>query len=384
MTLLSTHSVPTAHTNDRCPWCGTVVSRAKFLEIEAKIREQERKKSQETEARLKEKFDRDLAVEKQAAMTQACAEAAKQLTGITVERDEAIGKAKEAAAREVNLRKQAEAETQKKLENVLKQAEIERQKDLQEQRLILERNGNNALLKQQAEFSRQREGFQKKVHELEQKIQQRSAHEIGEGAEVDVFEALRDAFQGDVISRIAKVDGGADIKHQVMYKGVVCGRIVYDSKNRQQWREAYVQKLRADQMAARAEHAILPTAVFRAGKKELSFESGVICVNPARVVELVTLLRNAMTRMHILGLSLKERADKLNKLYNYITSDMHIKRFQETARLADDILQIEVQEKKAHDNVWKNRGSLLLRLKNALRDEEVEISAIIESKHDAN
>ena len=171
--------------------------------------------------------------------------------------------------------------------------------------------------------------------------------------------------------------------HQVPYKGEVCGRIVYDSKNRQGWQWSYVAKLRADQVTARAEHAILPTAVFPSGKKELCVESGVILVNPARVVQIVTLLRDAMIRMHVRGLSMEERTSKMARLYKYITSDAHMKRFQEAARLTDDILDVDVQEKRAHDNVWKKRGSLVVRLKNVLREDDVDISAIIERRDDA-
>ena len=143
----------------------------------------------------------------------------------------------------------------------------------------------------------------------------KTSNDIGEGAEVDVFNALRDAFQDDLIKRIPKADGGADIMHQVLYKGEVCGRIVYDSKNRQGWQSSYVTKLREDQIKAKAEHAILPSSVFPSGKKELFIKSGVIIVNPARVVEVVTLVREAMVRMYVLGLSMKERADKTARLY---------------------------------------------------------------------
>ena len=379
MTLLSTTqpAMPSPLT-DKCPWCGGVISRAKFLDIEARIREQERKRLQETEARLNEKFQQDLKVHKQAAEKQARVEAGKRIFSVTSERDNAIKKAHQAEAREAAFRKQAQGETEQKVKNTLEQAERQRQKDLQNQRQILDKDHNQVLLKQQAEFNRQRVAQQKKLRELEQQLQRKTAHDIGEGAEVDVFDALRDAFQGDLINRIPKVDGGADIMHQVSYKGEACGRIVYDSKNRQGWQWSYVTKLRGDQVKAQAEHAVLPSNVFPSGKKELFIESGVIVVNPARVVEVVTLVREAMIRMHVLGLSMKERANKTAQIYKYITSEVHIQCLREIGQLNDDILELDVQEKKTHDNVWRKRGSLVVRLKNVLREDETEISAILE------
>jgi hypothetical protein len=302
---------------------------------------------------------------------------------MTAERDDANKKVKEATAREALLRKELETEANQKAKRMMEEAERRHQKDLQNQRLSLEKSNNQALAKQQAESNRFREAQQKKLKELEQQVQRKTSNDIGEGAEVDVYDALRNAFQGDLINRIPKVDGGADIMHQVSCKGEVCGRIVYDSKNRRDWKWSYVKKLREDQVEAKAEHAFLPSSAFPTGKKELFNKSGVIVVNPARLVEVVTLVRDAMIRMHILGLSMKERANKMAQLYKYITSEIHIRRFREIDQLSDDILETDVQEKKAHDKVWKTRGSLLIRLKNALREDEIEITAILERKDDS-
>jgi hypothetical protein len=329
-----------------------------------------------------EKFQQDLKVQREAAEKQAKAEADKQIASVTIERNIAMKKSQEAEARETALRKQVKDESERKVKSALEQADRQRRKELQNQRGILETDRNQALLKQQAEFNRQREAQQKKLRELEQQLQRKTAHDIGEGAEVDVFDALRDAFQGDLINRIPKVDGGADIMHQVSYKGEVCGRIIYDSKNRQGWQWSYVTKLREDQVEAQAEHAVLPSSVFPSGKKELFIKSGVIVVNPARVVEVVTLVREAIIRMHVLGLSIKERASKMAQIYKYISSDVHIQRLREIGQLNDDILEVDVQEKKAHDNVWKKRGSLVVRLKNVLREDETEINAILERRHE--
>jgi hypothetical protein len=367
---------------DRCPWCGHPISRSKFVEIEGKIREQEQKRSLEVEARLKQHFEHQLKTEREAAEKRATEVAAKQLAAISAERNEAVKKVQEATAREASFRKEVEEQAKQNAKRILEETEHKHRENLDKQRSSLEKAQNAALLKQQAEYNRLREAGQKKVKELEQQLQRKTAHELGEGAEVDVFDALRDAFQGDLISRIPKVDGGADIMHQVSYKGEVCGRIVYDSKNRQTWHWAYINKLREDQIKAHAEHAFLPSSVFPSGKKELFVHTGVVVVNPARLVDVVSLVRAAMIRMHALGLSMKERATKMTEVYKYITSEVHMKRLREMAQLNDDILELDVKEKKAHDNTWKARGSLLIRLKNVLREDETEINAILERGSD--
>ncbi len=414
---------------EQCPLCGTELSQTKFREIRAKLRDQEQKKATElAEARsavtrdLEEEFKkrseqqrkdtekkvRDeaeqrvkkivaereelttklkaaetreaeirkqarLEVEKQkeSAEKKAKADAEQQIKKVTAERDKAAAKLKAAEAREAEIRKQAHEEAAKRA-----------QKELADQRQVLEKDKNLALLKQQSEHNRNRDSLQKKVKILEHQLQKKTANELGDSGEINVFEALRDTFQGDKISRIRKGQPGADILHEVLYKGEVCGRIVVDSKNRQAWQNTFVSKLRQDQVEAKAEHAILATTVFPAGKKEMCIESGVVVISPAHVVNIVQLLRQAMVMMHVQGLSMNERASKMSQLYKLITSESYVAKFTEANRLTEDILELEVKEQAEHGRVWKNRGTLLKRMQSLLREVEMEVAAVIESDGD--
>ena len=116
--------------------------------------------------------------------------------------------------------------------------------------------------------------------------------------------------------------------------------------------------------------------------KELCIDSDIIIANPARVVHIADILRKAMITMHVRGLSMKERADKMGKLYRLITSEAYGRKFSEASRLNQDILELDVQEKKAHDNVWKKRGTLATKVKNVLREIETDVAAVIEGDED--
>jgi hypothetical protein len=321
---------------------------------------------------LEEQFKQELEKQKQAAAKQAKQEAEQKIGKMTVERDQAIKKLKEAEGREADVRKQ-----------VLEEAEKRYQKELAQQRQALEKAGGLELLKQQSQFTRERQSYQKKMQGMERQLQKKTANELGEGAEIDVFEQLRDAFQGDRITRISKGEAGADILHEVLHKGQVCGRIVTDSKNHQGWQNGFVTKLRHDQVEAGAEHAILASTAFPAGKKEMCIESDVIVVNPARVVHITQILRQAMVAMHVQGLSMKERNSKMGKLYKLITSEAYSCKFNEAGKLAKDILDLDVQEKNSHETVWKKRGTLATRLRNALREIDTEVAAVIEGEEES-
>lgn len=407
---------------EQCPLCGSDLSHAKYHEIQAKLKGQEQERAAQlteaksavtrrVEAELKKQFEQQrLAAEKKTKE-----EADQRVKKVLAERDQATKQLSEVQKRVDGIRKQAQLEIEKQkqvIENKAKadveqqvkkitserdqtaaklkaadarvdetrkqmqeEAEKRRQKDLTEQRQILERDKKLALIKQQSEFNRERESLQKK-------LERKTANELGDDGELDVFEALRDAFQGDKITRIRKGQPGADILQEVLYKGEVCGRIIVDSKNRLEWKYTFVSKLRQDQAEAEAEHAILATTVFPAGKKEMCIESGVIVISRARVVHIVQILRQAMVMMHVRGLSVKERKNKMSQLYQLITSEAYRAKFTELNRLTQDVLELDVKEQAEHGRVWKNRGGLVKRMQNLLRETETDVAAVIEGDGD--
>ncbi len=387
--------------NEKCPWCGSVISREKFLQIESQIREQERKRHEEVEASMRKEleaqFSQNLEAAKRATVQKLQEEANKRIAQAAAERDKTLEQLTRLQAREAEARKQAqeanesvatlkknldhrlEAERQAAEKRVKQETEAMFKKEMERQRIILQQAHDADLSKQKSESHKQTEALLKKVQDMERKLEQKTADQLGDGAEVDLYDALRQEFAGDKITRVLKGQAGPDIRHWVMYKGESCGQIVYDSKNQQQWREAWVTKLRQDQIDVAAQHAILATTVFPSPKKELCIESGVIVVNPARAVYVSHLLRNAMIAMHVRGLGEKERAGKTNQLYEYIASNEHKQKFDQAVTLNKAIQQLDVEEKEAHSKVWNKRGTLLKKQQHALEEIETEVAAIVEA-----
>jgi len=297
-------------TIERCPWCGSKITRAKFLQIQAAIREDERRKL--------------------------------------------------AAA----------------VDQVKVQLEKQRRKELAEVRQILQKDRDAALTKKEAEFARERDALQKKIVDISRRVK-KAGGELADGAEIDLYDELRGAFPDDQIAR-----KGGNLLQEVRYKGKAAGRLLIDITHRAAWQRAFVTKLREEQSESGADHAILATAVFPAGKKELFIDAGVIVVAPARVRAIVEVLRKALIAMHVSKLSDAERADKLTKLFKFITSAPFKRKLAEASDLTTEALQIDVDEKRAHDLVWRKRGTVLTRIKQVLRDIDTEVSAIVESRED--
>jgi hypothetical protein len=335
-------------TTEKCPWCGSTITHSKFLQIQAAIREDERKKLAEAERNLRVQLEKEIAVHAQKLL--------KERKALDAER----------------------AKMAKQVEAVKQELDRQRKKEIADVRTILMKDREAALLRKDAEFAREREALQKKISDMSRRV--KKGGEIGEGSEIDLYEELRGAFPEDNVVRMKGKAGQANLMHEVRYKGRTAGKILVDAKPRAAWQQAFVTKLRQDQSDLGADHAILATPIFPAARRELFVESGVIVVAPARVTAIVEVLRKALIAMHAAKLSEAERADKVGRLFRFITSSVFKKKLAEASDLAGEALQIDVDEKRAHDNVWKKRGTVLTRIKNVLREIDTDVAAILEAR----
>ena len=271
--------------------------------------------------------------------------------------------------------KSAEAEgTLAKLSEQYEHALNER---LGSQREILEKAKDDAINAEKAKAFEETQKLSNKVTDLQRALDNKTADELGEGAEVDLFEALKKEFPDDRVERIAKGAPGADVRHVVLHNGRECGTIIYDSKNHKAFRNDHVEKLVQDQIAARAEHAILSTHKFPQGARQLHMQDGVLLANPARVVAVVTLIRQHLLRTHILRLSSAEREDKTAKLYAFITSERCTQLLNRIGGHTDELLEHQVKEKKWHESAWKKQGEAIRCIQKVKAELSTEISCII-------
>ncbi|WP_456790184.1 DUF2130 domain-containing protein [Bradyrhizobium sp. USDA 4472] len=251
------------------------------------------------------------------------------------------------------------------------------QTQLQDEREIWQKHVDAAVNAEKAASYEERLKIQAKFEELKRAYDQKTAEELGEGAEIDLYEALKTEFDSDRIERINKGQPGADILHTVMHNGRECGKIIYDSKNHKQWRTEFVTKLASDQMAAKAEHAVLSTSKFPKGARQLHVQDGVILAGPARVVALVNVIRRHLVQTHVLRLSNDERAKKTAALYDFITSERCAGFLARIDTHTDDLLDLQVKEKKAHDMNWKRQGELIRSVQRVRAELTNEIDTIV-------
>lgn len=350
----------------QCPVCDQPVPNEKLHELNARMEARERDLSTVLTTRLKDQFAQEIAKAGSKAKAElqrvrdeniAKEEQLKQeiLTREAVAKAAGRSEAETAMQTSVMAADEAKANAEQELAGL----KVTQQQMLDEQRSALEKAATDSLNAERAKVFEEKTKLESQLQDLTRQLQRKTAEELGEGAEVNLFEALKAEFEGDRIDRVGKGEAGADIIHDVIHNGKVCGRIVYDSKNRNAWRSDYVSKLLKDQVAAQADYAILSCQVFPSGTRQIHIQDNVIIINPARVLAVVELLRKSILQAHTLRLSSEDRAEKTAALYEFITSERFKQLLNQIEIHTADMLELEVKEKKAHDATWNRRGALI-------------------------
>jgi hypothetical protein len=360
---------PLSTIGDLCPWCEQPIPHQKFAEIRDRIRANERKQARAVERRLRD--------EKAAAVAQAKAAADARVGEIKKlveqERDKSQAALAAAVAETAKLRTLTEqrlAAQKARDEGVLASR-------LREQREALEKATSEAVNIEKGKAFADRQKLEARLAQLQRQVAQKGGGDLGEGADLNLYEELKAEFPGDRIVNVKKGQPGADIVHTVIENGRACGHIVYDSKNRAAWRNTYVTQLLHDKTAAKADHALLVSRVFPAGHAQLYLRDGVIVVNPARAIALVQVIRRHIVQVATLRLSDEARLEKTMQLYDFITSDRCTLLLEQIATVSDQLLDLDVKEHRAHAATWKQRGQLIREIQQARGTLATEIELVV-------
>ena len=365
---------PAHNEDERCPWCDQTITHDKFEEIQSRIEADERRRQLEIRQQMKLEHDQVLEAERKKhsgeveALKQSSAEALETQTVAFAKREAAakeqgVKEANAAAAEQIKAANDAKVAAEAKAK-ALKESEEERfterlRLELADVREAADKDKEASLQKKDAEAFKEKQRLEKTIADLQRQVAKQTSNELGERAEIDLFDDLQGAFPDDDIKRIPKGEPGADIWQDILVNGEFCGRLIYDSKNRKNYLTKYATKLREDQLAADADHAILATRVFRKGENQLFLDEGVVVAHPARVVALATMLREQVVRIFKANLSQEHRDRKTAELYDYINSEQCHNLFEQVDSVVESILELEVTEQKQHQKIWNKRGDMV-------------------------
>lgn len=358
---------------ERCPACDQPIP----VELSETVKKRIAARERDERARISAEVARERATLEAKARAEVEAAQRQAAAAIAAAREEA-----QVAAESALQARLDEIETAKlSLESEMRTMK-ERHEALLAERVLLAKEAHEkeklaAIQAEQAKAFEEKQKLQSKIAEMQRQLESKTAQELGDGPEADLFELLKAEFPEDRISRVEKGAAGADVLHDVYHNGRLCGRIAYDSKNRSAWRNEYVTKLRADQVEAKADHAVLASKVFPAGTRELHLQDGVLVVSPGRVLVLASLLRKHIVQTHTLRASNEARAQKQEALYAFIMSDRCGQLLGTIETQADDLVDLDRKEERAHQATWKRRAELIRSVQRAHGDLTFEIDRII-------
>ena len=350
---------------ERCPVCEQPIPNEKAKQVRSRMEAWDG----ERRAAMLEEFGRDKAEAEARARSEARAAAEAALAQRLAEFQSRLAQEQQARAAVQEEIAALKAEQQAAVEKRV--AEV--QETLARQKEDLQREKEAAVLAEKAKVLK----LTSELADLQRKLEGKSAHELGEGSEVDLYEQLRSTFASDRIQRVPKGVNGADVIHEVVHNGRACGKIVYDAKNRDAWQNGFATKLKADKLAQGADHAILSSNKFPKDKREIHLQDGVIVAAPQRVPAIVEILRDQLIRLHELRVSNEERGSKSDELYAFITSEHCKQLIGEVEAQAGKMLDLDAREQEAHRRLWDQRKKLIHTVQKARSDLSFEIDRII-------
>ncbi len=259
----------------------------------------------------------------------------------------------EMRAKDMEIEKERAIIEAKKLMEVDIKIQIEKEQSYNTDKLRLEYE------KRMAEMQKQLEMTQKAVEDANRKANQWSMQIQGEIQEDALRELLMTNFPTDTISDVEKGIKWADVIQEVRNMNGTVGIIAWESKNTKAWSESWVDKLKEDRLRVNADISILVTAVLPKWVDKFGLYKWVWLVEWSYALPIAIMLRGQIESMSHLRTSLVSKDEKMETLYNYLTSA----RFKDKVEnIIDAFRQMQDQvaeERRAFESRWKKREQLL-------------------------
>lgn len=356
----------------KCPNCGHEFEPTDSIREE--VQKELRNKMTEWQKQQQSKFEAQLLDEKKKTQQETETQIRKSITSdfenklhlLEQNNKDNEEKLKQARERELEFLKKQQALQQKENE-----IELQLQKMLLEERskltdIIRKEEAERSSLKE-TEFTlklkekdEQIEAQRKLAEEMRRKAEQGSMQTQGEVQELLLEELLTASFPFDIIAEVGKGVRGADCIQTVRNSfGQECGKIIFESKRTKDFANDWIEKLKADMRSQLADVAVIVTHAFPKDMDRFGEKDGVWICSFAEVKPVVQMLRDGIIKISSALKSQENRGDKMNLLYNYLTSREFAEQWQ-AIREGFLSMKISIQrERDAMEKLWKQREKQL-------------------------
>lgn len=268
-------------------------------------------------------------------------------------------KLRETQQLEIKLRRE-----QQKLETEKAETELRVAREIDEQRKEIEESAFRRAADQQSLIDREKdqrlEQMKRQIEDLKRKAEQGSQQLQGEVLELDLEERLSAMFPLDNFKAVAKGVNGADLIQEVCDRsGEVCGLILWEAKRTKNWSDGWLTKLRADQLASKADVAILLSQALPKDCETFQQMAGLWVTSQACAFDLVMVLRLSLVELAKARRAAQGKSEKMEILYDYLSSPQFGTRVESVLNTLASMKGDLDTEKRAFSRIWAKRQSQL-------------------------
>lgn len=322
------------------------------LEEEKRLFEEKREKEGEL---FQAELTKQLKQEKSKIEKNVLESVEEKMKALQEENEKRKAENKSLKVKEVALLKQ-EAELKEKQEDLSLQMEkqlLEKQKEIEDKARAKERESFEL---EKVKLLKQIEDNKKLAEEMKRKAEQGSMQLQGEVQELALEDLLSRTYPFDTIEEVPKGVRGADaIQIVINSNQQKCGLIVYESKRTKNFANDWIDKLKQDQIICKADIAVIVTETYPSDMDRFGEKNGVWICSFLEVKSLSFVLREMLIKTNSVKLSQENKGDKMELLYNYLTSTEFVQNIKRIVENYDAMFTQLNSEKKAMHKIWATR-----------------------------
>ncbi len=340
-----------------CPYCEKSIPLSKAISHEVDLRLQTEISLREDVLKREFQADKSVAIEKaiRAAKAAAATELGEEVASLKDLLSDQETKLKLTQQLEIKLRREHQRLEAEKVELELRVA-----REIDEQRKEIEEAAFRRAADQQSLVVREKdhrlEQMKKQIEDLKRKAEQGSQQLQGEVLELDIEERLRAMFPLDSFRAVPKGVNGADLIQEVCDRsGELCGVILWETKRTKSWSEPWLTKLKADQLASKADVAILLTHSLPKECETFQQMSGLWVTSQACAFDLAMVLRLSLIELAKARRAAQGKSEKMEILYDYLASPQFGTRVDAVFNTLISMKSDLDTEKRAYARIWAKR-----------------------------
>ncbi len=358
-----------------CPKCGNKIQLTEAFthDIEEKLRSQFESEIKKKDAELKraienkdKEFQETLSRERTKLEIQAKKQAQESISiEIKDLKEQLQEKSKQLEAsqqQELELRKR-----QRDLEEKERNLKLEVARTLDAERKNIREQAIKDISEEQrfkeAEKDSQLAAMREQIEVLKRKAELTSQQLQGEVQEIELETILSQQFKHDTIEPVAKGVRGADVMQLVHdERGQLCGKIIWESKRTKSWSDGWMQKLKDDQRASKAEIAVIVSSTLPKEINRLGYYDGVWVTDFPSSIGLATALRISLIQVAYARNAMVGKNEKTESIYKYLTGSEFAQRVQGIVESFVSLKEDLETEKRAMEKIWAKRDGQITRV----------------------